>query len=216
MVAKKSILEKLKLVEKIDGENETELNEEAASIEESNQQDENEKKEDHIENSNNFNVKATNTLVNDNKKIGNTYMDRNIDINKVLSIEEIYGKFTLENDSTKTVFIIDEFFKALPGNLPREVRKQSVINIIKASGKDIDLILRDGENRVNILNNHLKEFSKKTEDSVTGYQMQIQQLMKEIEQLKNHINEREQLKLEQKSIIEFEMQRVDSIMQSVE
>ncbi|MBC2582869.1 hypothetical protein [Clostridium sp. DJ247] len=215
MGTKKSIFEKFKLVEKIDEEAENQENIKLNN-ESSNQVGENHRKETNELGITNLNMKSNNVSINSDREEISEYKDRDTDINQVLSINEIYDKFTLENDNTKTVFIIDEFFKALPGNLPTEIRKQSVINIIKASGKDINLLKRDGESRLVILNDYIKEFAKKIEDSNIQDETEIKQLMNEIEKLKNRINQREQLGQEQKSIIEFEIQRLSNIIKSVE
>lgn len=215
MGTKKSIFEKFKLVEKIDEEVEKEKSIKLNS-ESSNQVEENDVRETNELETTNLSIKSNDISINSDKEEISKNKDRSVDINQVLSIKEIYDEFTLENDNTKTVFIIDEFFNALPGNLPTEIRKQSVINIIKASGKDISLLKRDGESRLVILKDYIKEFAKKIEDSNTQDEKEIKQLMNEIENLKNRINQREQLGQEQKSIIEFEIQRLGNIIKSVE
>ena len=50
--------------------------------------------------------------------------------NKLLSIDEIYRNARLTSDMKNTIFIVDVFLKTLPENLPIDVKRESVANIL--------------------------------------------------------------------------------------
>ncbi|WML35896.1 hypothetical protein [Clostridium sp. OS1-26] len=210
MAAKKSIFEKFKLVEKIE---DTKLEDEGKS--EDKILSESDKQEDN--NIESYSSKDDEIVVANQEEIENNIYEETsgMNIDTVLSIEEIYSMFNLENENTKKVYIIDNFFNALPGNLPTEIKKQSVVNIINASGMNINALLKDGKDRVVVLRDYLKEFSKNTDEVVNQYQSRIKELLKEIEELKQSINKKENLQSEQKHMIEYEIQKINSIIESV-
>lgn len=210
MAAKKSIFEKFKLVEKIEDaklENEEQCEDKVLS--------ESDKPEDNNIESDSSKDDEIITANQEDEENNICQEASNMSIDTVLSIEEIYSMFNLENENTKKVYIIDNFFNALPGNLPTEIKKQSVVNIINASGMNINTLLKDGEDRAVVLRDYLKEFSKNTDEVVNQYQGRIKELLKEIEELKQNINKKESLQSEQKHMIEYEIQKINSIIESV-
>lgn len=214
MAVKKSIFEKFKLVEKIEEESEIK-NEDHESLEAEDNNKEYEINKNTQEKLDKTNGTVIENLNNEKNNKDEEHKDNKVNMDRVSSLEEIYNKFSMENDNTKKIYIIDSFFNALPGNIPTEIKKQSVINIIAASGMNLDNLIKDGKQRVNVLSGFLKDFSKNTEEKVNLYQAKIEELMKEIEDLKQKINKKENLKNEQKSLIDYEVQKIINIMESV-
>lgn len=136
-------------------------------------------------------------------------------VNKLLSIVEIYNKTGLDVDGTGTVFIIDNFYKALPENLPAEVKRQSVLNLISASSMKLDEILADGRERLGALGNFIQNFSCKTDEIISKNENEIKVLSEKINEHKRVIAERKKLKQEQTSIVQYETQKIQNIIQSV-
>ena len=53
----------------------------------------------------------------------------------------------LKKSNINTVFMLQNLINALPQDLPKDVIKQSVINIINASNIDLNELISDGEQR---------------------------------------------------------------------
>lgn len=133
-------------------------------------------------------------------------------MDKILQTNEIYNKSNIEKNDINTVFIINSFIKALPENLPVEIKRQSVLNIIIASGMNLENLIEDGNNRLSILNTYINEFSKETENTIIQYQMEIENLNKKIDEYKNNIKTRDKLQQEQNAIITYEIQKIEEII----
>jgi len=184
---KKSIFEKLGIIEKAEEKNEqsTEVEREVLEGESANQPSD--QKQDDI-----------------------------LKLNKLLGIQEIYKKAGMISEGTSTVFIIDNFSKALPDNLPTAVKRQSVLNLISTSGMSIDNITKDGKGRLQELNVFLQAFSSKTDEAILKNETEIKKLTQKINDYKKVINDRKKLKQEQKAVIEYETQKIQSIILFIE
>lgn len=152
------------------------------------------------------------------KEIKSTDKEKNLDIlinqatvkDKLLSVDDIYGKYNIESKKVNTVFLIDSYVKALPETLPTEIKKQSVLNIIKASNMDIRTLVADGENRLDVLSTYTREITKKTEEVIKEYENKIQELYNRIDEYKNIIAERKSFQEEQRACIDYEVQKIQN------
>lgn len=135
--------------------------------------------------------------------------------NKFLSIEDIYRKASLNQDIKKTVFMVDVYTKALPENLPLDIKRESVINIMKASDLEIDDFLSDAYKRIDALNNVLESVVQTTDELKLKNENSIRDLEKRIEELKNNIKERLSFQETQNTTIEYEIQRIINIVDFV-
>ncbi len=137
------------------------------------------------------------------------------DRNKAISIDEIYKRAMLQKDIKSTIFMAEIFAKALPENLPLDVKKESVINIMNVSDIDIDLMLEDAYLRIDALNRVQENVVKTTNETKMKNNKTIASLEKQIESLKQMTQARERFQEEQNTIIEYEMQRIISILDFV-
>lgn len=135
--------------------------------------------------------------------------------NKLLSIEDIYRKANLIMDVKSTVFMVDVYAKALPENLPLDVKRDSVLNIMKASDLRVDDLLSDAYKRIDALNNILENVVQTTEELKTKNTATIRDLEKRIDELKRNIVEREKFQETQNTMIEYEIQRIINIVDFV-
>lgn len=138
--------------------------------------------------------------------------NENQELNKILSVDEIYFNSNLANKKINTIFLIDSYVKALPENLPTEVKRQAVLNIIKASDMDITLLVKDGQDRLSILNEFITNVTTKTDNIIKTCEDEIKDLHKKIDEYKKLINDREKFQEEQKAFIDYEVQKVQNIM----
>lgn len=131
------------------------------------------------------------------------------------NIVDIYGKFGPKTDSTNTIYIIDSYLKALPDNLPTDIKLQSVLGIISASKMNIEQLLSDGDKRLEVLTQFLKNFMDTSNKVIDENEQEIQILTEKINHHKNVIEARKKLQEEQKSIIAFEVQKIENIINFV-
>jgi hypothetical protein len=202
---KKSIFEKIKFIEKIpeSSKEEDPFNDE---ISVSNQSADS-KEDDNKSISDQVNIDVT---VNTYKKNIEEYAPYTSD--KVTEISDIYKNEGIIDDNIKSIYIIDSFLKALPETLPNEAKRQSVLNIISASGMNLETLLEDGKNRVNLVHTFHKGFTSKTDEITRQCKIAIEELTAKIEKYKDAISQREDLQKEQDLKLEYEIQKIENII----
>lgn len=135
--------------------------------------------------------------------------------NKLQSIEEIYKNSRMETDTKKTIFMADVFLKAIPANLPQDVKRETVLNILKISGIELDSLLGDAYQRIDSLNKVLEdtistsnEIFKRNEDTIHELERRIQDL--------NEINvNRAKFQEDQNTMVEYEIQKIINLVEFV-
>lgn len=207
MLKKKSLFEKLGLLEKIDYQ--AQIEEEENDINELPKVKSNETKVVSHEIAKDNNDVVLHEPENA-KNISHNINEVNY-LDKPLSMKEVYEKYNIDHEVVKTIFIIERFLKALPVNLPNDVKRQSVLNIISASNMNVDILLKDGNDRVDILNTFLNVMTMDTENIINDSRKEIEKLEKEISKYKEMICKREELQKEQNSMIEYEIDSIKSI-----
>lgn len=135
--------------------------------------------------------------------------------NKFLTIEELYRNKNLDKDTKQTIFIAEVFMKALPENLPIDIKKKSALNIIEASGLKKDELLNDAYIRIDALNTVLEEVVAKTAEIKAKNEMSIRELEERIEMLKKGVDERMIFEEKQSSTIEYEIQRIINVVDGI-
>lgn len=127
-----------------------------------------------------------------------------------MSIVDIYTKFGMEDNSVNTIFMLEKFINALPENLPFEIKKQSLINILEASNTNLNTLISDGEKRLNILNNFANDYCESVTNNVEQYKSEILKLNNIIDNYKEQIHLKESMLSEQNNVIKFETERINS------
>lgn len=135
--------------------------------------------------------------------------------NKFLTIEELYRNKNLDKDTKQTIFIAEVFMKALPENLPIDIKKKSTLNIIEASGLKKEELLNDAYIRIDALNTVLEEVVAKTAEIKVKNELSIRELEERIEMLKRGVDERMIFEEKQSSIIEYEIQRIINVVDGI-
>lgn len=133
-----------------------------------------------------------------------------------LPIKTIFEKFGLETKETSTVYLIENFMKALPDNLPSDVKRQSIINLISASQLDIICLLKDGNRRLDVLNNYIDDFSSNVAETIISNEKQIRKLNERIAYHNRIIEDKQRMREAQKSEVEFEIQKIANIIDFIE
>lgn len=204
-----SMFEKLNLVEKVGEEAPAVSNNEVSPVEVKNDNIELQKNtlEKEIElpsESETITVEPKEEAVN-NKKVSFQVGDN-------MTIEEIYSSYGIDNSNINTIFMLGNFINALPENLPYDVKKASVMNIISASNTDLNKLLSDGENRLNLLEEFIGKYEDGAVKTVEEYKSEIEKLTDLIKKYKEQIRIKETKLEEQKYIIKYEAEKINSII----
>jgi hypothetical protein len=133
-----------------------------------------------------------------------------------LPIKEIFEKFGLETKETNTVYLLENFIKALPDNLPSDIKRQSIINLISASQLDIICLLKDGNKRLEVLNSYFENFSGNVAEVISSNEKQIRKLNERIAYHNRIIEEKQKMRDAQKAEIGFEIQKIANIIDFIE
>ena len=221
MVPKKSIFEKLGLIEpKI-----TDTDEDQMEIE---TQTENIPDPDHVPDLRNLDFEEQKPKVEEMTKVKeepistpNEISDK-LDLiigayekNKMLTIDEIYRNAQLDSEVKKTIFMTDVYLKAIPENLPLDIKRETVLNIMKVSNIGLDDLLSDAYKRIDSLNTVLEETVATTQEVFDRNDATIRELEKRIEDLKDVNKNRKKFQEDQNTMIEYEIQKIINLVEFV-
>ncbi len=109
----------------------------------------------------------------------------------------------------------DVYLKALPANLPVDIKRDSVMNIMSASDIKLEDLLGDAYKRIDALNNVLEKVVSTTEQMKKKNSNSITDLENRINELKKSVSDREKFQDTQNTTIEYEIQRIINIVDFV-
>ncbi len=135
--------------------------------------------------------------------------------NKMLTIDDIYRNSRMETDTKKTIFMTDVFLGAIPENLPQEVKRETVLNILKISGIEMETILSDAYKRIDSLNKVLEDTVNTSNDIYQRNANTIRELERRIESLKQIDLARQEFQKDQTTTIEYEIQKIINLVEFV-
>ncbi len=142
--------------------------------------------------------------------------DKVVGENHLMNIESIYDCKDLIKQMSETVFMIELYGRTLPENLPIDVKRESVLSIIRASSIQVDELLSDAYQRIDVLNEVLEDVAQKAEELDSQNKSEIQMLEEKIRDLKNRIEKRSQYRQSQNAMIGYEIQRIVNIVEFIE
>lgn len=135
--------------------------------------------------------------------------------NKLLTIEEIYRNSRMETDTKKTIFMTDVFLKAIPTNLPLDVKRETVLNILKISGIELEMLLSDAYKRIDSLNKVHEDTIATSNDIYQRNENTIRELERRIQDLRDINSARQVFQEDQNTMIEYEMQKIINLVEFV-
>ena len=135
-----------------------------------------------------------------------------IEYERIMTLGEIYSTYGLKDNNINTVFMLQNLINALPQNLPKDVIKQSVINIITASNIDLNELIFDGEERKEVLVKVMNEYNNQTNTCIVKYKEEIDKLSRLISNYQEQIKIKENMLEEQIHIIKYESQKINGII----
>ncbi len=134
---------------------------------------------------------------------------------KLMTVEDVYRKASLNKHVRDTVFMVDVLMKALPENLPSDIKRESVANIMKASELKVEDLLNDAYQRIDALNSVLEQTVQVTEQVNAKNEGTIRELEKRIDDLRKDIQNRLKFQENQNSALEYEIQKVINIVEFI-
>lgn len=146
---------------------------------------------------------------------GSIDYDKLVGETKLLTIDSIYSCKNLPKNLNESVFIIELYGKTLPDNLPIEVKRQSVLNILQVGSLDVDNLLQDAYNRIDLLNEVLEDVAQKTEEMNETNLGEIAELNRKIDELKQTMANRAKYQQKQNTAIGYEIQRIVNIVEFI-
>lgn len=215
---RRSILEKLGLIEKIENEN----NENEQSVNEPDQAIPAEKEKSQF---NNYMKKAeTQSEVNENivKEVKTVKVQEEstdpvsvVGKKKLLKINEIYKNYDINSDGIKSLSIVESFQKALPDYLPTDVKRQSILNIIASSNVQVESLIKDGNDKLNCLKDFSQSFTNESNEVVLNFENEIKKLNENINSYKTAIDNMKKLQTEQDFTVKYEIDKINNILQFI-
>lgn len=134
---------------------------------------------------------------------------------RLYTVSQIYQNKQLDYDKKRTIFMVEEFINALPESLPTEVKRESVKNIISASGIDLEMLMEDAYKRLDTLNQELTMQLDVTDEIVRQSNEAIAELESKILEIKKQISERKKGQDESKFGIDYETQKILNIVEFI-
>lgn len=135
--------------------------------------------------------------------------------NKLLSIEDIYRNARLTLNTKKSIFMVDILSKTLPENLPRDIKRETVLSLMEVSELDKESLLNDAYQRIDSLNTVIEETVGTTEDIIKKNNTTITELKKRIAELESINDERHEFQKNQNTLAEYEIQKVINLVDFV-
>jgi len=135
--------------------------------------------------------------------------------NKMMTIDEIYRNSQLETEVKKTIFMADVYQKAIPENLPLDIKRETVLNIMNVSNVSLDELLNDAYKRIDALNTVLEETVTTTQEIFNRNEATIRELEKRIEDLREINRNRKKFQEDQNTMIEYEIQKIINLVEFV-
>lgn len=149
------------------------------------------------------------------KKDGSIDYEKLVYKTKHMTIDSIYSAMNLNEKPGNSVFMIERYAATLPEGLPDEIKRQSVLSILKVSDLNVDELLQDGFNRIDVLNEVLEDITQKTEDMDREDLEEIEELSSMIEELREKVARRAGYQERQNSSLASEIERIVGIVEFI-
>ncbi len=133
----------------------------------------------------------------------------------LLKINDIYRKYDISSDGINSLSIIESFQKALPDYLPRDVKRQSILNIIASSNVMVENLLKDGNEKLKCLNDFSESFTSESDSVIFDFQEKIKKLKEKIDAFEEAIADMKKLQNEQNYAIKYETEKINNILQFI-
>lgn len=139
-----------------------------------------------------------------------------VDRKRLLKIDEIYRNYDILTEGINSLAIVESFQKALPDYLPTDVKRQSILNIIASSNVKVENLLKDGSDKLRCLNDFSAAFTKESNEVVSDFEKEIKKLTEKINNYKTAIDNMKKLHTEQDFTVKYEIEKINNILQFID
>jgi hypothetical protein len=206
MGEKKSVFEKLGLIEKVETTNSAAVDSSAIKP----------KKDLEKENYSAAQADRTGDLKPEPKAVETQDPLELIKNKKLLSVKDIYNKYNIQTDGINSLSIIESYMKALPVYLPADVKRDTTLNIVKSSGVDLDSLITDGNNKLKCLMDFAGISSRDADKMIEACEAEIAKLNEKINTFKNASTSMKKLLEEQLFLINYEIDRINALIEFID
>lgn len=212
---RRSILEKLGLVEKIEEVNQSDEN--VPTVETAEQKPVEKEKPQFTEYMKKYDAEKEKEEVVHEVKQADGYEDPVAAVRKkkLLKIEEIYKNYDISTEGINSLSIVESFQKALPDYLPTDVKRQSILNIISSSNVKVENLVNDGNDKLRCLNDFSRLFSDESREVISGFEDEISKLNEKIKGYRTAIENMQKLQTEQEFTLKYEIEKISNILQFI-
>lgn len=134
---------------------------------------------------------------------------------KLLKIDEIYKNYDINSNGINSLSIVESFQKALPDYLPTDVKRQSILNIISSSNVQVDSLVKDGNDKLNCLKDFSRSFNEESRGVISNFDEEIKKLNEKINSYKTAIDNMKKLQSEQDFTVKYEIDKINNILQFI-
>lgn len=115
------------------------------------------------------------------------------DNDTVAFVSDVYERNSL-SDISKSIFKVEELSNTLPGEMPNDVKRQTVLGIMTTVGLSAEQVINDGMTRIQALEeskssitHNLNTEIQEDEDTMESLKVQISELQKDISMKQSQI-----------------------------
>ena len=143
-------------------------------------------------------------------------VDANVEINSTENvIDEIYAQNGMSNKDN-SIYAVQSFIDTLPAEMTTAKKQASVYGILKVTGKSVESLLLDAENRVNMLVAANNKIVKEKDAVINTAKADIEDLKKAIEAANIIIKNAEEMKESTMKAVDDEIKVIDELVQFCE
>lgn len=130
-------------------------------------------------------------------------------------IDEIYAQNGMSNKGN-SIYAVQSFIDTLPAEMTTAKKQSSVYGILKVTGKSVDSLLLDAENRKDILAAANNKIVKENDEVINTAKADIEELKKAIEAANITIKNAEEIKESTIKAVDDEMKAIEELIQFCE
>lgn len=143
-------------------------------------------------------------------------VDANVEINSTENvIDEIYAQNGMSNKDN-SIYAVQSFIDTLPAEMTTAKKQASVYGILKVTGKSVDSLLLDAEDRVNMLVAANNKIVKEKDEVINTAKADIEELKKAIEAANILIKNAEEVKESTIKAVNDEIEAINELVKFCE
>lgn len=126
-------------------------------------------------------------------------------------IGDVYNENGL-SDFSRSIFKVEELTATLPAEMPRDTKRQTVMNIMTTVGLDVDTVMADSELRIQNLSNAETAVVASLDEDIANGESTIESLKVQIEDCQKDISMKKAQIASIKEVTLKETDRINALM----